>query len=501
MTRPVTAVDVLETEYPVDAQVLEVNGAPAHGQIERLRRLIASRLDADCADLLAVPEGATAAGGLAWRAPGGGALRRPRDAARQSELQADVDVRLARLRALAEALAAQGAAGEVAATAIRTALTFPPGVDPLYEADGAPTLVLWGIGTADQAAALLGERPVRAVASAAAVVDPAQAGHAPSSLRFAALWAAPLVLCAAALWLGWMLLQPPPMLEVEIARAPAPAPDPTIGLPARLAALDEALTGAGAASARFMTACFDPASQSDGSAGPQCAAGMMPAQPREVMLVLDATGSMNYPIDTPDRLERARMAANRVNNPAARSAADAAIMARGGESRIEVARRTIFDVVAAAPDDVDFGLLTFHDCKTTMFRGRYKRRDVNRLDGELGRVEPSSGTALALAIQRAVGLMSGGESADDPVNMVLISDGYDACGGDPCAAAVAAKRARPGLVINVIDLAQAENLACIADATGGAYAGLGASLALDDLSHATGVAAGAGSGRRCVPIR
>lgn len=492
---------MIETECPAGARVLEIDGTPVHAQIERLRRLIASRLDPACADLLAIPEGATATGGLAWRAPGGGDLIRPRDAARRAQLQANVDAGLAGIKALAETLAAQGAAGAVAAAALRAALTFPPGVDPLYEADGAPTLVLWGVGTTDQAAALQGERPPRA-GPAAAVADATLAeGARTAPSRRAAVWAVPFVLGIAALWLGWLLLQPPPTLEVEIARAPAPAIDPTIGLPARLAAIDKALTGAGMASARFMAACFDPASQSGGLGGSQCAAGMMPAQPREVMLVLDATGSMEYPIDTPDRLETVLMRAFRANDQSRWNRTEAAIKARGGEPRMDVARRTILDVVAAAPDDVDFGLLTFHDCKTTMFRGRYKRRDINRLDGELGRVEPSSGTALALAIRRAAGLMNGGETIDDPVNMVLISDGYDACGGDPCAAAVAAKRARPGLVINVIDLAQAENLACIADATGGAYAGLGASLELDDLSRATGVAAGAGVGQRCVPIR
>ena len=54
--------------------------------------------------------------------------------------------------------------------------------------------------------------------------------------------------------------------------------------------------------------------------------------------------------------------------------------------------------------------------------------------------------------------------------MVVVSDGGDTCGGDPCAAARAAKAVKPDLTINVIDLSGGTDggvLRCVADAGGG----------------------------------
>jgi len=65
--------------------------------------------------------------------------------------------------------------------------------------------------------------------------------------------------------------------------------------------------------------------------------------------------------------------------------------------------------------------------------------------------------------------LQGGDSADDPVNMVLVTDGADSCGGDPCRVARALKRQKPGLIINVIDMSQTDRLSCVAQVTGGRY--------------------------------
>ena len=54
--------------------------------------------------------------------------------------------------------------------------------------------------------------------------------------------------------------------------------------------------------------------------------------------------------------------------------------------------------------------------------------------------------------------------------IVVVSDGEDTCGQDPCAAARAVKAKRPNITINVIDLGRGEGQAmmhCIASATGG----------------------------------
>lgn len=488
------AADRLETALPEGVKPLRIEDAAVLGQHDRLRRLFGARLDQGCADLLATPEDTGSGARLAWRAPNGGEIHRPATPEARQALRAEADDRLRRIAGLADELATQGDVGAAAATLIRAAIVFPPDVDPLFQANDAPLLVLWGTGTADQAAALVSSPVLEEPPTEEAPPPPASSGKTSGNV----LWAIPAILALAAGWLGVELAKPLPIQEIEVPAPAIAAVDPTEGIPERIATLDAALREAAAASGRYAAACQapEPASSTDGF----CPAGAIAVRPREVMVVLDATGSMDYPIDTPDVLEARLMRAFKSGDNETWRRTETRIKRRGGQSRMSVARRAILGAIGAAPPNVGFGLLTFHDCTTTMFRGRYSSGNIGRLGRELERVEPSSGTALAVAINRAASLIEGGRSPADPVNMVLISDGYDACGGDPCAAARAAKAALPGLVINVLDLAQVEKLACIADATGGDYARLGDQLDVSGLANAATTASGAGAGRRCVPV-
>ena len=86
--------------------------------------------------------------------------------------------------------------------------------------------------------------------------------------------------------------------------------------------------------------------------------------------------------------------------------------------------------------------------------------------GEVNAVSPERNTSLAASITRG----GGAAPSRSPSIMVVVSDGGDTCGGDPCAAARAAKAAKPDLTINVIDLSGGTDggvLRCVADAGGG----------------------------------
>jgi len=62
-------------------------------------------------------------------------------------------------------------------------------------------------------------------------------------------------------------------------------------------------------------------------------------------------------------------------------------------------------------------------------------------------------------------------SADAEAVIVVVSDGDDSCGGDPCAEARAIKARKPNVKINVIDLSgdakSSAVMQCVAAATGG----------------------------------
>jgi hypothetical protein len=126
--------------------------------------------------------------------------------------------------------------------------------------------------------------------------------------------------------------------------------------------------------------------------------------------------------------------------------------------------------VQAAPDDVVFGLVSFNACGTPQRHGHYAPTERDRLLHRIGIIELGDYTALADTIQTLPRVIRGGQSEDEPVNVVLVSDGRDSCNGDPCAAAAALKSAAPHVYVNTIGISLgAEAVRCVADATGGAF--------------------------------
>ena len=107
-------------------------------------------------------------------------------------------------------------------------------------------------------------------------------------------------------------------------------------------------------------------------------------------------------------------------------------------------------------------------------------------------------TALADAIRLTAAMVTGGTTAEDPVNVVLVSDGYDTCGGDPCAAARAVRSSHPGLRFNVIDLVGLPDLRCVAEETGGFYQVKPAGVDISALAEAIRAAAQTAPGA-CLP--
>ena len=78
-----------------------------------------------------------------------------------------------------------------------------------------------------------------------------------------------------------------------------------------------------------------------------------------------------------------------------------------------------------------------------------------------------------LAIQRggetpiSASLETAAREIGGPGRIVLITDGKESCGRDPCRTARELKGRYPGLVIDVVDVSGRTGLACVAQATGG----------------------------------
>ncbi|MES2687299.1 MAG: VWA domain-containing protein [Pseudomonadota bacterium] len=160
-----------------------------------------------------------------------------------------------------------------------------------------------------------------------------------------------------------------------------------------------------------------------------------PGDEAEVVMIVDASGSMNE--------------------------------AFGSGTRLQAAKRAAEAMIRSLPGDVDVGLVDFAACGQVRRDKFYKPGERGALIGEINGLAGKAGTPLAEAIRRAGAVTS--DSADSVI--VIVSDGDDSCGGDPCAAARAVRASRPNVVINVIDLADSPSgkrmMQCVASAGGG----------------------------------
>ena len=482
---------VLRVTPDPDWERLTVGDRAALVTRDRLAALIRAQLGQSAANFLAIPEFVDGAL-VGWRSASGGALRPATGAAAQRH--ADL---LAEIGALAERLDAQGEAGKMAAHTLRCALTTPSGAQTAFVDSETPVLINWGMVASDQARPVLAgvTPPLTERSSEVGPVPDEPPAEEPEEQRrrptLAALWGITVILALLAIGLGWYSLQPLPPKIVETMPSAPPAVDPTVGLPERLAVLETALDQATGARPRYVAVCQAP--------DPRCtgvAAGRIPS---EVMLVLDASSSMKYSINTPASLERQILDAVKRGNFLDFDRLRRQAEAHPGRTRMSVAHEVLTDAVRSAPPGARIGISSFHDCGSIRNGGTYGPDQRDQLIRKLNGIRPTNATALAQAIRAAAGAMKGGRTPDDRVNMVIISDGLDSCNGDPCAAARAAKAARPGLVINVVDLSDFRALACVAEATGGIYRKREERMDLGDLSELVRDAAGGNA--LCPPAR
>jgi hypothetical protein len=167
----------------------------------------------------------------------------------------------------------------------------------------------------------------------------------------------------------------------------------------------------------------------------KCSVNVAPGDEPEVVVIVDGSGSMGEPYG-------------------------------GLTSKMTLAKSAIANVVTGLPDPVDVALIDFSNCDQVRLDKFFPAAERPTLIGEVRSLQPDRGTPLARSIERAGNIVS----ADVESTIVVVSDGEDTCGRDPCAAARAVKAKRPNITINVIDLGRGEGQAmmhCIAGATGG----------------------------------
>lgn len=145
-----------------------------------------------------------------------------------------------------------------------------------------------------------------------------------------------------------------------------------------------------------------------------------------------------------------------------------------GRPKIEIARQVMSDLVGRLPADVQAGLLVYghdrkddcNDIEVVAPLGSDPATIVKALDG----INPKGKTPITAAVHQAVAQFHQNEGNS---SIVVVSDGKETCGGDPCAAAREAISTGVNLRIHVIGFdvtsEETEQLTCIAEEGHGKY--------------------------------
>jgi Mg-chelatase subunit ChlD len=191
----------------------------------------------------------------------------------------------------------------------------------------------------------------------------------------------------------------------------------------------------------------------------------------EMVIVFDASGSMNYSLDVTEAQIRQSGEAAAVENLmrqflGGRATGTNPMLEKltREPKRITVAKRATVSVAQRLPSDMNVGLVMVDQCPSARPVGFFGPGQRGSLIGQIQGIEPRAGTPLA------DGIAKGGQMVDGVKReslMLVVSDGTESCGGDPCAVASALKQAKPHLRINVVDITGTGAGNCVAQATGG----------------------------------
>lgn len=125
-------------------------------------------------------------------------------------------------------------------------------------------------------------------------------------------------------------------------------------------------------------------------------AGIVVRSPRSVLLVVDASGSMDEVVD--------------------------------GQRKMDTAKAVLLDLVAAMPAELAVGLLVFKDCAAIDLVAPVGPLDRQQLGERIRAIQPVAGTPITKAIERVPSALAG---HPQPYLVVLVTDGMETCGGNP----------------------------------------------------------------------
>lgn len=145
------------------------------------------------------------------------------------------------------------------------------------------------------------------------------------------------------------------------------------------------------------------------------------------------------------------------------------------EPKIAIAKSVLAELLQQTPADTDLGLVAYGhrrkgDCDDVETLLPLTANARTQIIAALDTLNPKGKTPLTASVQQAVEQL---RSREDAVTIVVVSDGLESCGGDPCAAVVAARDAGIPFVLHTVGFglqdAETAELRCMAEAGGGEF--------------------------------
>lgn len=149
----------------------------------------------------------------------------------------------------------------------------------------------------------------------------------------------------------------------------------------------------------------------------------------------------------------------------------------GTQTKMEAAKSVLAQVVPALAPEVKIGLAAYghrrdRDCADVEILVPPGNEDRAAVLARIAAMQPKGMTPISAAVAQVAEWLKG---KDAETTIVLVSDGQETCGGDPCATVKALKAAGVKFVMHVVGFAVTDadkaQLACIAEAGGGQYFG------------------------------
>jgi len=146
-----------------------------------------------------------------------------------------------------------------------------------------------------------------------------------------------------------------------------------------------------------------------------------------------------------------------------------------GENKIVIARRVLGELIDDLPDDSRVALVAYGhrregDCADIETVAPLGPLDREALEATVEGLNPKGKTPITASIEEALTIVEGAEAG---TTVILVSDGLETCGGDPCATVRAGRERGLELVFHVVgfDVAgeDVSQLECAAQAGGGLF--------------------------------